>query len=819
MNEKNSEDSKRIVPQVIEDEMKRSYLDYAMSVIIGRALPDARDGLKPVHRRILYAMSDMGMRYNTPFKKSARIVGEVLGKYHPHGDSAVYDTLVRMAQDFSLRYPLILGQGNFGSIDGDNAAAMRYTEAKLSKISDELLKDLEKETVEFIDNFDGTLKEPTILPTVLPNLLVNGSSGIAVGMATNIPPHNLKEVCKATTMLIDSPEMSVKQVAEVINAPDFPTGGIIIGKRGIIEAYATGRGKVKVKSVIEEEEKKGNNYLVVKEIPYMVNKSILIQEIAQAVNDKRIEGIRDLRDESDRQGMRIVIHLKSGANIEVVKNQLLRHTKLQVSLSMIMLALVDNTPKILNIKQILGEFIKHRKEVVIRRSKFDLRKAKERSHILEGLLTALKFIDQVVALLKKSKDVQSARSGLMTGYKLSEAQANAILDMKLQKLTSLEQEKIKEEQNQMLKRIKELEELLASETKIYYVIKQELKELSDKYGDERRTQIQNIEENIEVEDLIKEEAMVVTITNSGYVKRNPLDQYRIQRRGGVGVIGATTKEEDFVERLFVANTHDYLLIFTSKGQVHQKKVYELPIGGRTSKGKAIINLIKLEEGETVKSVIPVKEFTEDQYLVIATKKGLVKKTSLSAYKKPRQGGIIGITLNPGDSVVDVVLTDGKQTLFLASAKGNAVKFDEKDARPIGRTSRGVRGISLGGNDQVVGMILAEDDKTVLTITENGFGKRTPFQEYRLINRGGKGVINIKTTERNGRVVSINSVNRSEEIMIMSKSGIIIRTPVKDISEIGRNTQGVRVMRLRSNDKVTGTAKIVNEELNNNNGKN
>jgi len=799
----------RIVPQVIEDEMKRSYLDYAMSVIVGRALPDVRDGLKPVHRRILYAMNDMGMKYGSSFKKCARIVGEVLGKYHPHGDTAVYDTLVRMAQDFSLRYPLIDGQGNFGSVDGDSAAAMRYTEARLAKIANELLQDIDKDTVDFQENFDGSLKEPSVLPAKLPNLLINGSAGIAVGMATNVPPHNLAEVAKATIALIDNPDIEIAELFAHVQGPDFPTGGIIAGKAGIAQAYGSGRGRIRVKSVITLEEKGEKRRLVVTELPYMVNKAQLVEQIADAVHEKRIEGIADLRDESDRNGMRIVIELKRDANTEIVENQLLAHTRLQVTFGINMVALVDGKPRTLGLKTVLEQYVLHRRAVVRRRTEFELTKAKERAHILEGLTIALDHIDDVVRLVKKAKDVETARTGLVAQYLLTDIQANAILDMKLQKLAALEREKIRQELEELKRRITELSTILADEAKILNIIKQELEELSEKYGDTRRTRILDMEdEELDLEDLIEPQEQVVTISHAGYAKRMELGLYRQQRRGGKGVRGARTKEDDFIEHFFIANTHDSLLIFTDKGKVYWKKVYFLPESGRQSKGKALINLINLEPGETVNAVIPIKTFSGNEFLLFTTEQGRVKKTPLTAYSRPRRGGIIAINLSPGDRLVSVLKTDGSNQVLIASAKGRAVKFLEMDVRPMGRAATGVRGIQLKHGDTVVGAIKADDTQSVLTVTANGYGKRSPISDYRLISRGGKGVRNIICSERNGDVVAIKSSDDTESVMLSTKNGIVIRTDTKDIRTIGRNTQGVKVMNLNAGDEVVALAKIV-----------
>jgi len=806
----------RIITALIENEMKVSYLDYAMSVIIGRALPDVRDGLKPVHRRILYAMNDMGMRHNTPFKKCARIVGEVLGKYHPHGDMAVYDALVRMAQDFSLRYPLILGQGNFGSVDGDSAAAMRYTEAKLSKISDELLADIDKETVGFQPNFDGSLEEPLVLPSKIPNLLINGSSGIAVGMATNIPPHNLQEICQAVIEIIDKPELEIKDILQIIKGPDFPTGGIILGRQGIYDAYTTGRGSISISAKMDLEEKKEKQSLIVTQIPYQLDKSQLIEQIANSVNDKIVQGISDIRDESDRKGMRIVFELKKGANAEVVKNQLFQHTRLQSTFGAIMIALDGNQPKTLNIRQLLTSFLAHRQVVVRKRTAYDLRKAEERSHILKGLLVALQNLDAVIKLIKTSKDPAIAKKNLITVYKLTDIQSQAILDLKLQRLTGLEQKKIQDEFNELVELIKKLKEILADEKKILIIIKDEMKELIDKYGDERRTLIEESgDEDLNMEDLIKPEDDVITISHAGYIKRQAVDVYKTQKRGGKGVIGATTKEDDSIKHLFIANTHSYLLAFTDKGKVHWLKVYSIPEVARISKGKPIINMIKVDANEKIQAVIPVKEFDDTHYLLFATKKGLIKKTNLAEYGNPRQGGIIAINLNSGDEVVEVVMTDGKQQILMAGQNGRAVKFSEADVRTVGRNSFGVRGIRLAKDDEVVGMIIAKNNESILTITENGYGKRSSLEEYRFVNRGGKGVRNIICSDRNGKVVDVKAVTDDDEIMAVSQKGIIIRMPVKNIHVIGRNTQGVRIMKLESGDKVVSIAKIEANENNTN----
>ncbi|MCM2324905.1 MAG: DNA gyrase subunit A [Candidatus Woesearchaeota archaeon] len=800
-------DENRIIPAVIEDELKTDFLDYAMSVIVSRALPDVRDGLKPVHRRVLFTMLELGLEHGKPYKKCARIVGDCLGKWHPHGDSSVYNALVRLAQPWSLRYPLIEGQGNFGSVDGDSAAAMRYTEARLEKVSSELLADLEKETVDFQDNFDGSLQEPKILPSKIPNLLVNGSSGIAVGMATNVPPHNLKEICRATIMAIENPEITINELCEVIKGPDFPTGGILVGTSGMKQAYATGKGMLKLKAKIEIEESKGRVSLIVKEIPYMLNKSMLIEEIAELAKTKVVSEIAELRDESDREGMRIVITLKKDSNHEIVLNQLLKHSRLQSSYGVRFLALVNNLPKTLNLKSLIHHHIEHRVDIITRKTIFELKKAKERAHILEGLIIALDDIDNVIAKIKASKSAEDARDMLTTDYKLSLEQAKAILDMRLQRLAALEQQKIRDEHVELMNLIIELESILADRNKVLKIIVAEQEELIEKYGDERRTQLQESDEDIEIMDLIPEEDVCVTISHSGYIKRMALDEYKQQMRGGKGVRGAEIKEEDFLEQIFIANTHADLLVFTNKGKVYWTKVYKIPDESRYSKGKAIINLVGCETDEKVSALIPIKDYDANHFLVFATKQGLVKKTSVMEYSKPRQGGIWAINLNEGDDVVDVILTDGVKQLILATKKGNAVRFNETDVRPVSRHSLGVRGIRLR-NDEVVGMVVADETKTLLTITENGYGKRTPVSDYRLINRGGSGVINIKTTDRNGGVVVIREVSDEDELMLISVGGQVIRTSSKFISVIGRNTQGVRLMKLDEGDKVADAAKIV-----------
>ncbi|MEK6939235.1 MAG: DNA gyrase subunit A [Nanoarchaeota archaeon] len=802
-----NENGTKIIPRVIEEEMKEAYVNYAMSVIVGRALPDVRDGLKPVHRRILYAMYDMGMFHNKPFKKCARIVGEVLGKYHPHGDTAVYDSLVRMAQDFSLRYPLIKGQGNFGSIDGDNAAAMRYTEAKLNKLAEEMLKDIEKNTVEFKDNFDGSLKEPQVLPSRIPNLLVNGSSGIAVGMATNVPPHNLKEVCAALITLISNPDINTQQLMEIIPAPDFPTGGELLCGGELLHAYEKGRGKVTIKAVTELEGDK----IIVKEIPYQVNKSELIEQIAELVRDKKVPGIRDINDESDRDGIRIVISLKKDADANVVLNQLHQYSRLTSSFGINLLALVHGEPKTLGLKELLQHHLMHRKDVIVKRTQYDLEQAQQRVHILEGLLVALNNVDEVVAGIKKSRTVDDARNFLTSTYSLSLEQANAILDLRLQKLASLEQEKIRTEHAELLVKIAFYQEVLGSEQKVYELIKEELEEIKTTYGDERRSRVvQGDYADVDMEELIKEETVVVTMTNSGYVKRLPIYTYKTQKRGGKGVIAASMKEEDFVERLYVTSTHAYMLFFTDKGQVYWLKVYHVPEASRQAKGQHIANLIEKANDEKVTAIIPVRDFKEG-YLFMATKDGTVKKTELQEFSRPRKGGIRAIGLDEGDTLVGVKYTTGDQEIILATKEGSANRFNEQDVRSMGRAAGGVRGIRLDAEDEVIGMLAAEEGMNILTLTEKGYGKRTPVSEYRLCNRGGKGVTNIKITDKNGPVKAVMLVDGKEEIMLVSKQGNGIRVKCSDISVIGRATQGVRIMRLEENDSLAAAAKIVVED--------
>lgn len=798
-----------ITTVLIDDEMKRSYINYAMSVIVGRALPDARDGLKPVHRRILFAMKEAGITHDKPYKKSARVVGDVLGKYHPHGDSAVYDSIVRMVQDFSLRYPLIDGQGNFGSIDGDSAAAMRYTEVRMDKISEEMLADIDKETVPFRPNYDGSLEEPEVLPAKLPNLLINGSTGIAVGMATNMAPHNLGEVIDGTLMLIENPEVTVPELMTVIKGPDFPTGAHIIGTAGAKSAFMTGRGSIRIRAVVEIQDlKKDKHQIVLTELPYQVNKARMIENIARLVREKIIAGISDLRDESDREGIRVVIELSRGTNPKVILNQLYKHTQMETTFGIINLALVDGKPKELNLKELLEIYLEHRLEIIQKRTLYNFRKSEERAHILEGLRIALDNIDEVVALIKGSTNADEAKQGLIENFALDEVQSKAILDMRLQRLTGLETKKILEELEGLVKLIAELREILESDELKYEIIRNELLELKENYGDARRTKIVPAIGEFREEDLIHEEDVVVTITNGGYIKRIPLNTYTMQRRGGRGIIGMETKEEDFVENLFISSTHNYILFFTNRGRLYWQKVYEIPEGSRQSRGKAIVNLLELQEGEMVTAMIPVKEFAEDRYLLMATREGTIKKTALSEFSNPRKAGIIAVTLDEGDELVRVLLTDGKKEVLMVSKKGKAIRFSEEDVRPMGRTARGVRGMTLDGpDDEVVSLDVVDETTTLLTVTENGYGKRSKYSQYPTHRRGGKGVITIVTNERNGPVSRVRSVAEDDELIFTSAEGIIIRIPAKDISIQGRNTQGVRIINLKPGDKVAGMARI------------
>jgi len=800
-----------ITSVLITDEMKRSYISYAMSVIVGRALPDARDGLKPVHRRILFAMKEAGITHDKAYKKSARVVGDVLGKYHPHGDTAVYDSIVRMVQDFSLRYPLIDGQGNFGSIDGDSAAAMRYTEVRMDRIAEEMLADIEKETVPFMPNYDGSMEEPEVLPAKLPNLLVNGSTGIAVGMATNMAPHNIGEVIDGTLMLIENPETTVPELMTVIKGPDFPTGAHILGTAGIKSAYMTGRGPVKIRAVAEIQElKKDRQQIIVTELPYQVNKARMIENIAQLAREKIIVGISDLRDESDRDGIRVVIELSRGTNPKVILNQLYKHTQMETSFGIINLALVDGKPKELNLKELLEIYLKYRMEIIQKRTLYDLKKSEERAHVLDGLKIALDNIDEIVALIKGSANADEAKKGLMENFALDEIQSKAILDMRLQRLTGLETRKILEELEGLAKLIADLRKIVESDELKYEIIRNELIELREKYGDARRTKIVQAASEVREEDLIHEEDVVVTITNGGYIKRIPLRTYTMQRRGGRGIIGMEMKEEDFVENLFISSTHNYILFFTNLGRLYWEKVYEIPEGSRQSRGKAIVNLLELQEGETINAMIPVKEFDKNHYLLMATRAGTIKKTPLSEFKNPRKAGIIAVTLDEDDELVRVLLTDGKKEVLMVSKKGKAIRFSEEDVRPMGRTARGVRGMTLDGpDDEVVSLDIVGETTTLLTVTENGFGKRTEYSQYPAHRRGGKGVITIITNERNGPVSRVRSVADDDELIFTSADGIIIRIPAKDISIQGRNTQGVRIINLKLGDKVAGVARIQN----------
>ena len=798
-----------ILPIDISEEMRSSFLDYAMSVIVSRALPDVRDGLKPVHRRILFAMNELGMTPDKAHKKSARLVGDVIGKYHPHGDQAVYEAMVRMAQDFSYRYMLVDGQGNFGSIDGDGAAAMRYTEARMSKIAVELLRDIQKETVDYGSNYDDTLKEPLVVPSRFPNILVNGASGIAVGMATNIPPHQLGEVIDGCIAYIDDADITIEDLMEHVKGPDFPTGGLILGKEGIRSAYHTGRGSVIMRAKAHfEDMNNGKQRIVVTEIPYQVNKARLIEKIAELVRDKKIDGITDLRDESDREGMRIVIELRRDTNGNVVLNNLYKQTQLQSSFGVNMLALVHGEPKILNLKQIIHYYIEHQKEIITRRTAFDLKKAKARAHILEGLRIALDNLDAVIALIRGSETVDIAKEGLMANFDLSEEQAKAILEMRLQRLTGLEREKIEEEYAELVALIAELEAILADQEKVLQIIKQELLEIKEKYNDKRRSNITLNTDEIDIEDLIPEEDVVITLTHQGYVKRIPVSTYKTQKRGGKGVSALGTKESDFLQHLFTMSTHDYVLFFTNRGKVYRIKAYEIPEGSRIAKGTAIVNLLQIEPGEMINAMIPVRCFKKDCYLFMATKKGQVKKTALMDFQNIRKGGIIAITLRPEDELIGVFMTDGEKEIIIGSQKGKAIRFSEQEVREMGRSASGVRGITLDKDDVVVDVDVVVPDEDVIVITENGYGKRTKIDEYRPQSRGGKGIGTINVTDRNGPVVGLKIVNEQQEVMVITQSGIIIRQDVKGISQLGRRTQGVRIIRVGENDQVATFAKII-----------
>ena len=816
-----SSSGQNVIPINIEDEMRGAYIDYSMSVIISRALPDVRDGLKPVHRRVLYGMEDLGVRYNRPHKKSARIVGEVLGKYHPHGDSSVYDTMVRMAQEWSLRYLLVDGQGNFGSVDGDSPAAMRYTEARLKRLADELITDIDKETVDFQPNFDDSLKEPTVMPAKFPNLLVNGSSGIAVGMATNMAPHNLGEVIDGTIAYIDNPDITIPELMQYIKAPDFPTGGTIYGYQGVRSAFETGRGRVIVRGKSRfEETKTGKEQIIITEIPYMTNKAQMIEKIAGLINDKKLDGIADIRDESDRDGMRIVFDLKKGAIPNIVLNHLYKYTPLQSSFSVNNVALVKGRPQILNLKDLIRYYIEHRIEVVTRRTEYELKEAEKRAHILEGLLIALDNLDAVIALIRNSRDPEVAKNGLIEKFNLSEIQAKAILEMRLQRLTGLERDKIVQEYQELVKLIADLKDILANESRKYEIIKTELSEIKERYGDARRTHIEYAAEEFSDEDMIADEQMLITISHQGYIKRTQLAEYRTQTRGGVGARGVKTKEEDFTEHLFSASMLNYLLFFTESGKLYWLKVYELPEGSKSAKGRPIQNILSIESGDKIRSVINVKtlsdaDYINNNYLIMCTEQGVIKKTLLEAYSRPRQNGIIAININEGDRLLNVALTNGENEIVIATSAGRAVRFNEKTVRPIGRTATGVRGVNLDSEDQsnkVIGMVcISRDDSQLLVVSENGFGKRSAIDDYRITNRGGKGVNTLNATEKVGNLVSIAEVTEQDDLMIITKNGILIRMAVSEVRLAGRNTQGVKLIKLGSSDEISSVTRIVREE--------
>jgi DNA gyrase subunit A len=811
--------NEKIIPVNIEDEMKTSYIDYSMSVIVSRALPDVRDGLKPVHRRVLYGMNELGLASNRTYKKSARIVGEVLGKYHPHGDLAVYYTMVRMVQDFSLRYPLVDGQGNFGSIDGDSPAAMRYTEARLAKISETILSDLEKNTVNFVPNFDDTLKEPTVMPCLMPNLLVNGSNGIAVGMATNIPPHNLCEIVDGIIYLIKNPDADIKKLMKFVTAPDFPTGGIIYGYDPVREAYETGRGKLILRAQASiESEKAGKQNIIVTELPYQVNKASLIENIVQLVRDKKIEDIASINDESDRDGMRVVIGLKRDGNPHVVLNNLFKHTQMQTTFGIIMLALVDGVPKVLTLKQMMQYFINHRLEVIIRRSKFDLEAAEKRAHILEGYIIALDNIDEIIKLIKKSKDAATAKEGLMKKFKLSDVQAQAILEMRLQRLTGLERKKIEEEYKEILKTIERLKRILASDSLRKEIISDELKGIREKFGDERRTHIiqdvKKMSDDEMMKELVKEEDVVITISNKGFIKRIPVSSYKAQGRGGKGITAASTgsQDDDFIEHMFIGSTHQYIMFFTDMGKCYWLKVYDIPEGTRASRGKSILNLIEKEKDESISSFVMVKDFGAELYVTMVTKLGIIKKTKLDSYSNIRRNGINAININKGDLLVDVKLTNGTQELVIGTHSGQAIRFNESQVRDMGRTATGVRAVKLGKGDFVIGLVaVIRPSATILVVTDRGFGKRSDLADYRVTNRGGKGVITVKTTDKVGKLISIKEVTDSDDLMIITSKGILIRQKMKDIRVMGRNSQGVKLIRLSDHDTISAVARIVEDD--------
>jgi DNA gyrase subunit A len=803
----------KITKRYVEDEIKDSYINYAMSVIVGRALPDARDGLKPVQRRILYTMHGLSLQHTKPYKKSARIVGDCLGRYHPHGDSSVYDALVRMVQDFSLRYPLVDGQGNWGSVDGDPAAAMRYTEARMAAITDDILGDIDKETVGFAPNFDDSMKEPVLLPSALPTLLVNGCSGIAVGMATNIPPHNLGEITAAIIKVIDNPQISLKELMAVVKGPDFPTGATVCGKTGIKKAYTTGRGIIKLHARAQiEEQKTGKSSIIITELPYQVNKTNLIESIVRLVTEKRIDGISDIRDESDKDGIRVVVELRRDRPAQVILNQLYKHTQLASTFGIIMLALVNNQPRVLNLRQLLDLYIEHRKEIVRRRTEYLLRKAQDRAHILEGFKIALDHIDKIIKTIKAAKDAHAAKAALEKNFGLSPRQAQAILEMQLQRLTALEQSKIEAEYLELIKKIQGYEAILASESRVLGIIKDELEGLQKKYGDPRRTDIVGEVEDLQIEDLIAEEDVVITISHSGYIKRLPVSGYRRQKRGGKGVMGADLKDKDFVEHLFIATTHESILFFSNTGKAYMVKVHEIPQAGRMSKGKAIVNLLQLAPGESISAFVRVKDFDKPGFIFMATKQGVVKKTELSAYANTRKGGIIGITIDKSDALIEAALTEDKDDIVLATREGKSIRFKSSAIRNMGRQAKGVRGITLGKKDTVIGMVVVRADATLLTVSEKGFGKRTPMSEYRLQSRGGKGIINIKTTDRTGLAVGLRMVTDKDEVMLITATGTIVRTAVKGIRESGRSTQGVCIIALKDkSDKVSAIASVVAEE--------
>jgi DNA gyrase subunit A len=802
----------KIVPRTLEEEMRSSYIDYAMSVIVARALPDVRDGLKPVHRRVLFGMHELGMSHSKPYKKSARIVGEVLGKYHPHGDTAVYDSMVRMVQDFSLRYPLVDGQGNFGSVDGDSPAAMRYTEARLARIADEMLRDLDKNTVDFIPNFDDSLQEPTVLPAYLPNLLINGASGIAVGMATNIPPHNLGEVIDGLIALIKDPKITIEKLMKKIIAPDFPTAGIIYGYSGVKDAYLRGRGRLVLRAKANIETLKNNREnIIITELPYQVNKANLIEKIADLVRAGKINDISNIRDESDRDGMRVVIELKKDAQPAVVLNQLFVHTQMQTTFGVIMLALVNGVPKVLNLKEMLQHFLDHRMDVLVRRTKFELDAAEKRAHILEGYIIALDNIDAVIQTIKKSKDVETAKNNLMKKFKLSEIQAKAILDMRLQRLTGLERQKIEDEYKETIKLIEKLKSLLKSEAQRKDVITGELQGIRKRYADERRTEIVYDYEDFSLEDIIAEEDVVVTISHNGFIKRFPVSGYRRQGRGGRGVTGAGTKDDDFIEHMFIASTHQYILFFTDKGKVYWLKVHEIPEGGRAARGRSILNLLQKDKEESITAFVAVKEFSEDKYLIMATEHGTVKKRVLSAYGNVRKGGIYAINLVKGDRLIEVKMTEGNNDIVIGTRNGFAIRFNEKDVRNMGRTATGVRGVRIGKGDKVVSLLVIKRQCTLLVVTNKGYGKRSDIQDYRTAHRGGKGVITVKTSDKNGKMIAMMEVVDTDELVIITTKGMVIRQAVKNLRVMGRNTQGVRVIKLKVSDTIADIAKVISED--------